>query len=778
MALGIGAHAQYSYIGDFEDPGYNTTTYKQFGGGSRTTAAACNGVNGGQLAISSTVTQTGFMVDLSTISQSGNGQKVDVSVHYKKAATITGTLNLAYFIYNPEANNWSIMTFGTPAVLNATAITTCATLTGTIPSGSLQPGKVYGVGVWFVRSGTTTGNIFVDDINISQEVVTTPPVCASLTYPANGATVSGGNVNFQWNAVPTAVGYKLKVGTASGGNNILDIDVQGATHYDATIPVNGSYFASVTPHNLAGDATGCSEITFSTNSSISYCGPIVSTAPAATYPISSVAVNGGAAHTSSATVGSPAYEDFSSTVFNVTGANNMTLAVQGTGLGTNRFGMSVFVDWNNNGSFNDAGEQYFTTAPFVGGTGATVSLSGTIAVPDGITGDRRMRIKYNFNSSTTSVTTALSDPCGDIGNGQVEDYTLNITPPATAPACTTVTAPTEGSMISANTTFTWTAAPNASGYKLYLGTTAGGTEILNGTLVTGTSYSTLLTNGTTYYLKVVPTNSVGDAAGCTEVSFTAGPLSYCSPTPGYSTVEPTTNVTFAGINNTTSNVVGGTPAYEQFLNLTAQVVPGNSYPISLNANTDGASFRHFFSVFIDWNQDGDFNDAGEKYFTDAANFIHVLGSDGIAGTPATGTIAVPADAKFGVTRMRVKSAYYGTAGPNTEPNLTNWGNACVTTGSSFGQVEDYTVNVIDPSLAVSTANKDRVSVYPNPFHDVLKISDVKGVKSITITDVSGRTVKNMKPSTELNLSSLNAGLYIVTLHMEDGSVKTVKAIKK
>ena len=85
---------------------------------------------------------------------------------------------------------------------------------------------------------------------------------------------------------------------------------------------------------------------------------------------------------------------------------------------------------------------------------------------------------------------------------------------------------------------------------------------------------------------------------------------------------------------------------------------------------------------------------------------------------------------------------------------------------------------MDPSLATSSVTKNAVLVYPNPFHDVLKISDVKGVASITITDVSGRTVKNMKPSTELNLSSLNAGLYIVTLHMEDGSVKTVKAIKK
>lgn len=64
------------------------------------------------------------------------------------------------------------------------------------------------------------------------------------------------------------------------------------------------------------------------------------------------------------------------------------------------------------------------------------------------------------------------------------------------------------------------------------------------------------------------------------------------------------------------------------------------------------------------------------------------------------------------------------------------------------------------------------------FQDILKIPDVKGVKSSTISDISGRLVKSMKASTELHLSDLRAGLYIVTLHMNDGTVKAVKAIKK
>ena len=84
------------------------------------------------------------------------------------------------------------------------------------------------------------------------------------------------------------------------------------------------------------------------------------------------------------------------------------------------------------------------------------------------------------------------------------------------------------------------------------------------------------------------------------------------------------------------------------------------------------------------------------------------------------------------------------------------------------------------SATTGTSNVDRakVTAYPNPFHDVLNISDVKGVKSVSVSDVAGRLVKNMKAAAQLNLSDLKTGMYIVTLHMEDGSVKSIKAIKK
>lgn len=73
----------------------------------------------------------------------------------------------------------------------------------------------------------------------------------------------------------------------------------------------------------------------------------------------------------------------------------------------------------------------------------------------------------------------------------------------------------------------------------------------------------------------------------------------------------------------------------------------------------------------------------------------------------------------------------------------------------------------------------KVSVYPNPFSDILNISDVREVASVSITDMAGRLVKSItKPTAQLQLGDLKSGLYLVTLKYKDGSVKTVKTVKK
>jgi len=361
------------------------------------------------------------------------------------------------------------------------------------------------------------------------------------------------------------------------------------------------------------------------------------------------------------------------------------------------------------------------------------------------------------------------------------DTVVNDTYPTTPPSCITATTPANGATgVTVRPSFTWGAATGAESYKLYLGTSSGNYDLING--VAASSGATLTNNpplvaNTTYYLKVVASNSIGDATGCTETTFTTGPnpfAPYCGPftstTP--TQIAPIKSVTFAGVTNTSdaSATAVGTFATEQSFTDVVFEVANNVTTVPITVQGIGVANNGWAtSVFVDWNDDGDFDDSGEAYFNTTATIKRTTTVTGGVAT-LTGDIAIPSGTTAGNKRMRVK---YNFSNASINSPLTT---AC--TDLTNGQVEDYTIKIVDPTLAVSNTDKSKVSVYPNPFTDVLKISDVKGVKSVSVNDVSGRQVKTLAPSAELNLSSLKAGLYIVNLQMEDGSVKSFKAIKK
>jgi len=53
------------------------------------------------------------------------------------------------------------------------------------------------------------------------------------------------------------------------------------------------------------------------------------------------------------------------------------------------------------------------------------------------------------------------------------------------------------------------------------------------------------------------------------------------------------------------------------------------------------------------------------------------------------------------------------------------------------------------------------------------------VKSVWVPDVSGKSVKTIeKPTSQMYLNDLQSGLYFITLKMKDGTLKTIKTIKK
>lgn len=232
---------------------------------------------------------------------------------------------------------------------------------------------------------------------------------------------------------------------------------------------------------------------------------------------------------------------------------------------------------------------------------------------------------------------------------------------------------------------------------------------------------------------------------------------YCTTTYEYYS-EPITYVEFAGIENRTSSAVVTTPFNEYFLDMEGAVNQGGSYPIVLEGNTGGA-YQNFFTVFIDWNQDGDFGDENETY--EIGSLYNSTGED---GNQLTGTIEVPTGATVGQTRMRVVKSY--GASP-TDPCAQY----------EYGQTEDYTLNVGE--LGMGDLNAAAFSFYPNPVKDILTISSQKSVETVTVFNMAGQKITNLKTSSQqINMSILPNGIYVIKVELEGGAIETFKVIKK
>jgi hypothetical protein len=156
------------------------------------------------------------------------------------------------------------------------------------------------------------------------------------------------------------------------------------------------------------------------------------------------------------------------------------------------------------------------------------------------------------------------------------------------------------------------------------------------------------------------------------------------------------NVTVGALNNT-SNCTVAAPGVGSTLSLYANysesvapvnLVAGVSIPFSINTATCGGNYNGVLGIWIDINQDGDFNDSGETVHM-TPSFLYG------AAVFRTGNIFIPCNATPGLTRMRV-ILNETTASPIS---------SC---GSYFyGETEDYTINIVNaaPVYNASTAQQ-------------------------------------------------------------------------
>ncbi len=117
--------------------------------------------------------------------------------------------------------------------------------------------------------------------------------------------------------------------------------------------------------------------------------------------------------------GAAGYSDYTSDVAHLAPGGSVSVTLTpGFSSSTYTEYWKIWIDYNNDKDFDDAGEEVFS------GTG-TSAVSGNFTVPTGLSGTTRMRISMKWDAAPTS--------CETFSYGEVEDYTVEFsgTPPPT-----------------------------------------------------------------------------------------------------------------------------------------------------------------------------------------------------------------------------------------------------------------------------------------------------------------------------------------------------------
>lgn len=397
------------------------------------------------------------------------------------------------------------------------------------------------------------GKIFLDDIQLvpglciqpaAATVTALSATAASLTWSAPTPAPAGGYAYYVSTSPTTPTNNTTPTGYTSAGTTLVNL---------AGLTGGTAYYFWVRGNCTAGDFSMWSPVTnFNTPVLPPYCFPTTSQSPQAY--ISNVTITNAVQNINNSSAWtSPGHADYTAqTVIEAQGGNfNFSVGLDdgtapaGVNLGV---GVAIFVDWNNDGDFVDAGEKVFNTTGYTASNQGTVT--GLITVPAGTTlGVKRMRVVIDYlNTNPNS--------CSFSGAGELEDYSLKVVtaPPTLALDITTSTqcagalSPTvhitQG--LGSYNTFTWTPAAGVSGSP------AAGYTFNNGSTVTYT---------------LTATQTSGDfSVNTAQYTYVANPL----PTPITITPTPSTATLCQGGSavqlTATGGVVSGLPILSENFN--------------------------------------------------------------------------------------------------------------------------------------------------------------------------------------------------------------------
>ncbi len=205
----------------------------------------------------------------------------------------------------------------------------------------------------------------------------------------------------------------------------------------------------------------------------------------------------------------------------------------------------------------------------------------------------------------------------------------------------------------------------------------------------GTSDPVFITTqtDTTFYQCIVTCS--GNNGTSTPIRVNMNPLCYCTSNATSSSYENIDGVVATGGIN---NMVSGATSYSDFTSMISTVAQNSVMTVTISTTGSWYAADSSF-VFIDYNIDGDFADAGE-----------LVGKAGGSTSPHVIAFTIPPTSTTGTTRMRIK---FGDTG--SSPIMDN--SPCQT-AYSYGEVEDYGVTITAPATCpaptafTATANAD------------------------------------------------------------------------
>jgi hypothetical protein len=726
----------------------------------------------------------GFGVDegeLVSSQQASNGADLVITFDYKivnySAATVPtdpfdGSITTQVSL--DGGDTWTIdagiIDSGTHTPGNA-----CTTITYTVPGASVPAGSDVRVR-WFLEYGTVGDYyIYLDNISAVQATSTVPP-CTALTTPAEDAQNVLSPIITWTNPGGSPTGYKLTIGTTPTGTDILNnFDVGNVTTYNLNSLVPGvTYYVTIVPYNVFGDATGCTASTFTT------CGAL--------------------------TV--PHLE-----IFDV---DNPDCWARGKG-GDSTTGPTSFLEYNawfadgfaNNGTtgavkaniyYNDKNDWLISPSIAIPTTGyelkfdaAAVEYAETIAPEIPWEADDFVQVLIQtagsavweevllFNSQNvppaagSAYVVGLSAYSGQnikvafrafegTSNGSADiDFSIDNFEireiPTTAPGCATnLIVNTDASCGNNPSEILWDPAVGADGYLVSIGTTSGGSDVINSLNIgSSTSYMFAGTVNTTYYVTVVPFNGAGNATACSSVQFaTSTSGCYCPSAPtsvdGY-------GITAVVIENESYDNANG-ETYVDYIATPATVAQGGDVTVSMTFDTAGeGSFSYDYDthIWVDYNN---------NYSFEASEIVYTGLAEAESPTVLTATFTVPAATAVGEYRMRIGAADSGQATANP----------CY--DGTWGVTMDF-VLVVDQAAGTASFAAGSLKVYPNPVKDMLALTNTSEITKVEVFNMVGQLVisKELNASeAQINMAGLTAGAYIVNITSE-GVVKSVKLMK-